>query len=236
MNYILLKRKASGLFIISLIILSGFTISNNAQGQEDRSKFQKGILLFTVGFNKIYNFRSPDIQNVSVFIKISGTRDMNSASMGIEGIQSGKTGFYNILNQSNANYKSANELLTNNVNDIFDFDYIGRTTTGELFIVNEDSSEFGLMESQRETDSFTLLSINVDIIEFSFKNLGYSTDLSVDIIWEFWVVLNFDGPTNTRTIITVAEESSTLLLPFSIYSFGLFIVLLVLIHRKIVNQ
>ena len=162
---------------------------------------------------------------------------MKSANMGIEGIQSGETGFYNVLNQADTNYKSANELLTNKVNDIFDFDYIGRTNTSELFVVNDDGSEFGLMESPRELDSFTLLAINVDIIEFSFKNLGYSTDLSVDIIWEFWVIPNFDNLTNTtQTRITIAEESSTLLLPYSIYSFGLLLLLLVAIHRKQVNK
>ncbi|MCE7736243.1 MAG: hypothetical protein GPJ54_15285 [Candidatus Heimdallarchaeota archaeon] len=228
-----MNKKDLGFLILSLLLLNSMVSSKIIIAQDDKTKHQIGILLYTVEFNKVYNFRDPDIESVSLSFTLERKQDAKSVSLGINNIKTGEIGFHNVLNRTDQKYEVTNDLLTNEANDNLDFEYLGKTTNEEFLIINEDGTELGLMVPQRELDSFVLNSINVDILQFTFNNLGYSTDITVEIIWEFWGSPGFKGlASTTRNRVTVEEESSILLLPFPFFSVIIFLTFITLIHRR----
>lgn len=187
------------------------TASKITIAQNDKTVHQIGILLYTVEFNKVYNFKDPNIESVSLSLTLERKQDAKSVSIGVGNIKSGEIGFHNVLNRTDPKYEITNDLLTNKANDNLDFEYSGKTVNDDFLIINEDGTELGIMITHRELDSFVLNSINVDILQITFNNLGYSTDITVEIIWEFWVTPGFEGLANTtRYRATVEEESSIL--------------------------
>lgn len=177
---------------------------------------------------------SPDIQSISIFFNLTRSQEGKNVILVVEDLKSDEIGFHNLLNRENPKYSVANELLTNNANDKLDFDFLGKTINEEQFHFNQDGTEFTWMVPQRDIKGFVLNSINIDIVHVAIKNLGYSTDVSIDVIWEFWVQPTPENLADRTPIkVSAEEESSILLLSFPLFSVTFAFIFLIITFRNL---